>query len=38
MAGVIDITKQKSANTSYNSSNAIVYYFSNGNRFPNMGI
>jgi hypothetical protein len=38
MAGVIDVTKQKSANTSYSSSNAVLYYFNNGYRYPNMGV
>jgi hypothetical protein len=38
MAGVIDITKQKSANTSYGSSNAIVYNFANGYKYLNIRV
>lgn len=38
MVGVIDITKQKTATTSYSTNNAVAYYLSNGNRYPNMGV
>lgn len=37
MIGVTDITKQKAAQRSYDSSNAVAYYCQNGYRYPNMG-
>jgi ABC-type amino acid transport system permease subunit len=38
MVGVVDITKQKAATNSYGSSNAVAYYFTNGYKYPNMGV
>ena len=38
MIGVADITKQRNAVTSYNSSNAVAYYCTNGYRYPNMAV
>ena len=34
MIGVLDVLKQKSATTSYNSKNAVAYYCNNGNKYP----
>ena len=37
MLGVTDITKQKAAQRSHDSSNAVAYYCQNGYKYPNMG-
>ena len=34
MIGLVDVLKQKSATTSYNSNNAVAYYCNKGNKYP----
>ena len=37
MIGVADIKKQKAAQSSYNSGNAVAYHCYDGNKLPSMG-
>ena len=38
MIGVADIKKQKDAQSSYSSGNAVAYHCNTGYRYPNMGV
>ena len=38
MIGSLDVSKQKSATTSYGSNNAVAYYCNNGYRYPGLGV